>query len=141
MESDKRETLDVDVLFVGGGPAGLAERNPAAALIKAHNENVKRERGRPRRWRSPWRSLRGPRDRIARYFGRRSRSEGAARAVPDFEKRGCPVEARSPDDGVWFLTKRRKFPCRSFRRRCGITAIYVASLGTMGPLAGAAGRG
>jgi len=101
--------LDVDVLSSAAGRPGWPAQSGLRQLIKAHNENLKRNGG-ARRWRSPWRSLRRARDRIARYFGRRSRSEGAARAVPDFEKRGCRSRARSTDDGVWFLTKRRKFP-------------------------------
>ena len=34
-----RETLDVDVVIVGAGPAGLAAAYRLAELIKAHNES------------------------------------------------------------------------------------------------------
>src|SRR5258707_10635376 len=34
-----RETLDVDVVIVGAGPAGLAAAYRLAELVKAHNES------------------------------------------------------------------------------------------------------
>ena len=36
----ERETLDVDVVIVGAGPAGLAAAYRLAELIKAHNESA-----------------------------------------------------------------------------------------------------
>jgi electron-transferring-flavoprotein dehydrogenase len=38
--SDTREALDVDVLFVGGGPAGLAGALKLSQLVFAHNERA-----------------------------------------------------------------------------------------------------
>jgi electron-transferring-flavoprotein dehydrogenase len=38
--SDTREALDVDVLFVGGGPAGLAGALKLSQLVSAHNERA-----------------------------------------------------------------------------------------------------
>ena len=38
----ERDTLDVDVLFVGGGPAGLAGAIRLRQLVRAHNEEVTR---------------------------------------------------------------------------------------------------
>ena len=35
----ERETLDVDVVIVGAGPAGLAAAYQLARLIKANNES------------------------------------------------------------------------------------------------------
>jgi len=38
--SDQRDVLDVDVLFVGGGPAGLAGALRLTQLIEAHNQKA-----------------------------------------------------------------------------------------------------
>jgi electron-transferring-flavoprotein dehydrogenase len=38
--SDQREALEVDVLFVGGGPAGLAGALKLSQLVAAHNERA-----------------------------------------------------------------------------------------------------
>ena len=42
MSTDERETLDVDVLFVGAGPASLAGAYHLAKLLEAHNEGAER---------------------------------------------------------------------------------------------------
>ena len=42
MEEVEREVMEVDVLFVGGGVAGLSGALHLANLIKAHNERVER---------------------------------------------------------------------------------------------------
>ena len=42
MEEAEREVMEVDVLFVGGGVAGLSGALHLANLIKAHNEGVER---------------------------------------------------------------------------------------------------
>ena len=42
MEEVEREVMEVDVLFVGGGVAGLSGALHLANLIKAHNEGVER---------------------------------------------------------------------------------------------------
>src|SRR3989442_7468060 len=110
MAPGDRETLEVDVLFVGGGPAGLAGAIRLRQLIRAHNEKVKRDR------------TGAPLEVTVALLekGREIGSHAISGAVldpkalrelyPDFEKRGCPLESPVTDDGVWFLTKQRKFP-------------------------------
>jgi len=46
MNDHARETLEVDVLFVGGGPAGLAGAIRLKQILRAHNEAAARA-GRP----------------------------------------------------------------------------------------------
>ena len=49
----ERETLEMDVVFVGAGPANLSGALHLARLIKTHNEEVhKRETRRHAAWRN-----------------------------------------------------------------------------------------
>src|SRR6058998_342587 len=129
MESDKRETLDVDVLFVGGGPASLAGAIRLRQLIKAHNEKVKRE------------GTGAPLEVTVALLekGREIGSHAISGAVldpkalrelyPDFEGQGCPLESPVTGDSVWFLTRRGKMALPIVPPPLRNHGNYVASLG------------
>ena len=93
-----RETLDVDILIVGAGPAGLAAALRAAQLQKASG-------GEP----------------LSIAVIEKGREAGAhmlsgavldpsslAELVPDFVERGAPLEAPVTEDEVYVLSRRRK---------------------------------
>src|SRR6059036_3920236 len=131
MESDKRETLNVDVLFVGGGPASLAGAIRLRQLIKAHNEKSRRE-GKGAPLEISVALLEKGREIGSHAISGAVLDPKALRELyPDFDKRGCPVESPVTDDGVWFLTKRRKFPLPIVPPPLRNHGNYVASLGTM----------
>ncbi|HEU4403186.1 MAG TPA: electron transfer flavoprotein-ubiquinone oxidoreductase [Candidatus Polarisedimenticolia bacterium] len=128
---EKRDNLEVDVLFVGGGPAGLAGAIRLRQILKAHNERVAREgAGRPLE----------PSIAVIDK-GREIGSHGISGAVldpralrelfPDFEARGCPLESPVTDDSVWFLTKNHKFPLPIIPPPLRNHGNYVASLGRL----------
>ena len=48
---------------------------------------------------------------------------------PDFEAQGCPFESPVTDDGVWFLTRRRKWPLPIVPPPFRNHGNHVASLG------------
>ena len=95
-----RETLDVDVLIVGGGPAGMS-----AALRLAQLQ--KEKGGEP----------------LAIALLEKSREAGAhmlsgavldpsalKQLVPDFKEKGAPLTTEVHKDHVYFLTETRKIP-------------------------------
>jgi hypothetical protein len=77
--AEERETLDVDVLFVGGGPASLAGAYHLANLIEIHNENISTTGG----------------DRLERK-GLPDREFGCRRRLPLSDKKQSPQSALCP---------------------------------------------
>src|SRR5207249_7464448 len=129
MPAGDRETLDVDVLFVGGGPAGLAGAIRLRQLLRARNETIKKD------------GTGTPLDLSVALLekGREIGSHAISGAVldpkalrelyPDFVQRGCPLESPVTGDGVWFLTRRGKFPLPIVPPPLRNHGNYVASLG------------
>ena len=128
MNERARESLEVDVLFVGGGPTGLAGAIRLAQLLRAHNERASRD------------GKRALELSIALIDkGREIGSHAISGAVldpralrellPDFEQEGCPLESPVTTDGVWFLTRRGRFPLPIVPPPLRNHGNYVASLG------------
>lgn len=99
--AEERETLDVDVLFVGGGPASLAGAYHLAKLIETHNASGEGDRLEP---------MIVLIDK-AREIGAHGLSGAVMNPValreliPDYKDKGCPIESAVTSDGFYFLTR------------------------------------
>ena len=99
----ERETLDVDVVIVGAGPAGLAAAYQLAELIEAHNESAAEKK------------LEGLSIAVLEK-GKEIGSHGISGAVHGsarhrradarLARAGCPVESPVTDDAFWYLTEK-----------------------------------
>jgi len=124
----ERETLDVDVVIVGAGPAGLAAAYELAKLVQAHNAS------------SAEKKLEGLSIAVLEK-GKEIGSHGLSGAVmdprgiselmPDWLERGCPVEAPVGDDAFWYLTESMKIAAPILPPPLQNHGNYVISLGEM----------
>jgi electron-transferring-flavoprotein dehydrogenase len=125
----QREALDVDVLFVGGGPASLAGAVRLKQLVDAHNAAV--EGG----------GKRGGRlDPVILVIekGAHMGAHGISGAVmdpraleellPDHVEKGFPLESKVTSDDVAYLTKRRAWKLPVVPRFLDNHGYYIVSL-------------
>ena len=95
----QREQLEVDVLIVGGGPAGLS-----AALRLAQLQ--KQQGGEP----LSIAVLEKAREAGAHQLSGALLDPSALRdLIPDFEAKGCPLETAVHSDNIYYLTPQKKF--------------------------------
>jgi electron-transferring-flavoprotein dehydrogenase len=124
----ERETLDVDVVIVGAGPAGLAAAYKLAELIRAHNESDAEKK------------LEGISIAVLEK-GKEIGSHGISGAVmdprgltelmPEWLARGCPVESPVTSDAFWYLTEKHKLAAPIMPPPLQNHGNYVISLGEM----------
>lgn len=113
MSQIEREDMEVDVLFVGAGPANLVAAYHLMNLLRAHNEGV--EKGRIQGEAFPLDEMmitlieKGEEVGAHAFSGAVMDPRAIVEVMPDFIERGCPVEAPVHDDAVMFLTESRTF--------------------------------
>jgi electron-transferring-flavoprotein dehydrogenase len=128
MAEPVRETLDVDVLFVGGGPAGLAGAIRLRQLLREHNAGLAAA-GKPPLELSVALIDKGREIGSHALSGAVLDPRALCELYPDFEALGCPLEAAVAGDAVWFLTEKRRFALPLVPPPLQNHGNYVASLG------------
>jgi electron-transferring-flavoprotein dehydrogenase len=105
----EREQLEMDVVFVGAGPANLAAALHLKNVVAEHNELVERD---------PRRGAKIPDLEIGiiekgSFVGAHILSGAVMDPIalrelmPDFLEQGCPVDTAVTDDAFWYLTENR----------------------------------
>jgi electron-transferring-flavoprotein dehydrogenase len=101
---EERETLEADVLFVGGGPASLAGAYHLARLVQAHNQRV--ESGGSGDRLEPMIVLIDKAGEIGAHglSGAVIDPVALEELIPDYMEKGCPIEADVTRDDIYYLT-------------------------------------
>ncbi len=124
MENIERDTLEVDVLFVGAGPASLAGAFHLRQLINKHNEEHNNALG----------ELTIAVIEKGREVGSHMISGAVMDArpltelMPDWKERGAPVESEVTEEDVSYLTKTRKIKSPIIPPPLNNHGKYVVSL-------------
>ena len=124
MENIERDTLEVDVLFVGAGPASLAGALRLRQLINKHNEAHNNALG----------ELTIAVIEKGREVGSHMISGAVMDAgpltelMPDWKERGAPVESEVTEEDVSYLTKTRKIKSPIIPPPLNNHGKYVVSL-------------
>ncbi|MDQ3013256.1 MAG: electron transfer flavoprotein-ubiquinone oxidoreductase [Acidobacteriota bacterium] len=124
MEIPERDTLEVDVLFVGAGPASLAGALRLRQLINQHNETHEQALGE-----------------ITIAVIEKGREVGShmisgavmdmrplSELLPDWKERGAPIESEVTEEDVSYLTKTRKIKSPIIPPPLNNHGKYVVSL-------------
>ncbi len=121
----ERETLDIDVLFVGAGPASLSGALHLAHLIESHNRTTNQsplhveiaiiEKGKEVGAHTLSGAILDPR--------------ALTELLPDWQQRGAPVRVNVTEDRVWFLTRKRRLASPIIPPPLSNHGHYIISLG------------
>jgi electron-transferring-flavoprotein dehydrogenase len=108
-EPQERETLEVDVLFVGGGPASLAGAYHLSRLIHTHNEKASSTD--EAKHLEPMIVLIDKAAEIGAHAlsGAVLNPVALGELIPDYTAKGCPIESDVVEDGYYFLTRGKAF--------------------------------
>ncbi len=107
----QRETMDVDVLIVGGGSAGLAAALHLQNLITRHNEAIAAGTKTGTALNEPMIAVLEKASEVGAHSlsGAVLNPIALRELVPDFREQGCPIESEVHQDAVYYLGKESKF--------------------------------
>lgn len=121
----ERETLDVDVVIVGAGPAGLAAAYQLATLVQKHNASNPDKQIEPL---SIAVLEKGKEIGAHGVSGAVMDPRGIAELMPDWLERGLPIQSRVGDDAFWYLFEKKRFAAPILPPPLQNEGNYVVSL-------------
>ncbi len=107
----EREQLEMDIVYVGAGPANLASAYHLKKLINEHNELVSsgKKEGKPLEDIEIGIIEKGSRVGAHILSGAVMDPRAIRELMPDFLEQGCPVDAAVTGDAAWYLTEKKRF--------------------------------
>ncbi|OFZ31912.1 MAG: electron transfer flavoprotein-ubiquinone oxidoreductase [Bdellovibrionales bacterium RIFCSPHIGHO2_01_FULL_40_29] len=110
-EGVTRDTMDVDVLIVGGGSAGLSCAYKIASDIELHNAAV--DAGTLQAEKIPEQMIvvleKGSEIGAHSFSGAVLNPKALAELIPNFKELGCPLDSEVKKDAVYFLSQSSAF--------------------------------
>lgn len=110
-EGVTRETMEVDVLIVGGGAAGLSCALHLTNQIKKHNEEVASGKSTGTSIQDPMIVVleKGAEVGAHSFSGAVLNPKALNELVPDFKEKGCPIDSEVKEDAVYYLGEQSTF--------------------------------
>ncbi len=107
----EREKLEMDIVFVGAGPANLAGAFHLKKLIEEHDADIASgiKHGEPIGDIEIGVIEKGPRVGAHILSGAVMDPKALRELMPDFLDQGCPIDSVTTEDAFWYLTENKKF--------------------------------
>lgn len=126
----ERETLEMDVVYVGAGPANLSSAYHLARLIKKHNEDVASGKIKGKSLGEVEIAVIEKGSEIGAHIlsGAVMDPKGLSELIPNFVEEGAPIECEVTEDRVLYLTKSRAIKAPITPPPLNNHGFYVVSL-------------
>ncbi|MFN9067828.1 MAG: NAD(P)/FAD-dependent oxidoreductase, partial [Bdellovibrionales bacterium] len=110
-EGVTRETMEADVVIVGGGAAGLSCALKISQEIKIHNASIDEGKKQGEKILDPMIVVleKGVEVGAHSFSGAVLNPSALKELIPDFKEKSCPLEADVQEDAVYYLSQKSSF--------------------------------